>query len=194
MKKLAFLTVVIVFFLACGNQEKPQKNNKKTEQKEFVLQQGDTLFFENENFKVVGRENKEYTAYTFKIYNLKEDKTFDYKGGETDALWYQTTYKNYLLIDAGTGSQYRDFIIVNMKNGKEEKRFTCILQDDFKLTEGKFIFWKEIEKLPEGVEEPECPDCGEVPEEMLGYIEKWQFDFNTLEAENLKEYKRVYFM
>ncbi len=194
MKKLAFLTVVIVFFLACGGQEKSQKDSEKTDKEKFVLQQGDTLFFENENFRVVGQEKKEYMGYKFKIYNLKDDKTFDCDGGETDALWYQTTYNNYLLIDDGTGSQYRDFVIVNMENGKEEKRFTYISQDDFKLTAGKFIFWKAIEELPEGVEEPECPDCGNVPEEMLGYIEKWQLDLNTLEEKNLKEYKRIYFM
>ncbi len=189
MKKTTLLAVIIGFLVACNCQASQQKNQKE----EFVLQQGDTLFYENDDFRVVGREKEAYTGYTFRIYDRKTAQSFEYRGGETDALWYLSVYDTCLLLDAGTGAQHRDFVVVDMKNGKERHRQNYVAYEGVGIQGNTFIYWVQIDALPEGVAPPDCPQIEGIPDEQFGYVEKWAFDFNTMKSKSLKEYECIYF-
>ncbi len=148
MKKITLLAVIIGLLVACTSQASQQNTSKE----EFVLQQGDTLFYKNDNFRVVGREKKDYAGYTFRIYNQKTKQSFDYAGSETDAFWYLSVYDTYLLLDEGTGAQYRVFVLVDTKNGEKVHHFNYIDYDGSELKGNTFTYWLQIDTLPEGVE------------------------------------------
>ncbi len=189
MKKITFLAVIIGFLVTCNCHA----SQRKTEKEEFVLQQGDTLFYKNDNFRVVGREKKDYAGYTFRIYNQKTKQSFDYAGSETDAFWYLSVYDTYLLLDEGTGVQHRGFVLIDMKNGEKVHRFNYVAYDGSELKGNTFTYWLQIDKLPQGIKSPNCPQLEGVPEEQFGYIEKWMLNLDTLKFKNLKEYKCIYF-
>ncbi len=203
MKKLTILAVAIVFLMACNSEntkesssekgDAKQVEQEKTQKPEFVLAEGDTLFFENENFRVVGKEKTDYMGFLFKIYDLSTDKSFDYAGGETDALWYNSVFKNYLLIDAGSDAQHYSFIVVDMKNNKVVKHFDYIVRENAGLEGDKFTYWVSLDELPADVEKPNCEEFEGVPEDMLGYVEEWILDLNTMESEKTNNYECIYF-
>ncbi len=125
MKKITLLAVIIGFLVACNCQVSKQRPQKE----ELVLQQGDSLFYENDDFRVIGQEKEGYPGHMFRIYNKKTEQAFKYTGSETDALWYLAVYDKFLMLDSGTGTQHRDFIVVDMKKGKEVRRLNYVSQD-----------------------------------------------------------------
>ncbi len=147
-------------------------------------------------FEVSGQEKSGMMGYVFQIKDKQLKKSFDYKGTETDYLYFLGVYRNYLLLDEGTGN-IRGLVIVDMRNGqnvfKENGLVSSGDEDKDGLHGDKFYYWQQVEKLPEGQTPPKCDVMDGVPKTMYHNVGKWVFDFNTLKAKAVQEYRCQYF-
>ncbi len=187
MKKLTFLTVVIVFFLACGNQEKPQKNSKKTEQKEFVLQAGDSIIFENKEFRLVQNKKEKDNNDKFTIYDLKNSKSFTYSDID---LYFLKIYNNYLLFQEFVSDVENLLVVIDMTTGKkvfEASDFSG--EEKLKIIGDKAYYWDLAKDVPDNIKF----DCKEDQYMSIEHIEKFELNLNNLQTKSLKEYDCTYF-
>lgn len=150
-------------------------------------------FYNNIKYTVTGSKREDERGYNFHVYNKKTSEQYDFNLENikhTIQLFYGGVVNDYLVIDEGTGS-IRNLIIVDMSNGKIVKQ--NIMAEYYELKGHKIHYWRQIDVLPESVSPPPCNKEEGVPDEQYGYIEKFVFNFKTLEVEKLNEYECVYF-
>ncbi len=195
MKKIALIISVMIFCLSCNESTESQNETEETVEApvgtdNFTLQEGDTLFFENTNFRVVGKENEitegDFMGYKFRMYDLKTGKEFAYKAEENEIVWFSSVFNKYLLLDEGTDAQFRSIIILDMTTGQAVFKQNYVNHEGAGLQGDTFLYWLQIEKLPDGV-------TAKCPEEQSGYVEKWQFSLKTLKPAKTNEYDCIYF-
>ncbi len=152
--------------------------------------------YTGKRFEVSGQEKFDMMGYVFRIKDKQSKKSFDYKGTETDYLYFLGVYRNYLLLDEGTGN-IRGLVIVDMNTGrtvfKENGLVSSGDEDKDGLHGDKFYYWQQVDKLPEGQTPPKCDFVEGVPKTMYHSVGKWVFDFNTLKAKAVQEYRCQYF-
>lgn len=170
MKK-KILLVGLLLLAACQNKKNEEsRGTKESTRMEFVLTDNDKMEYQDDKYSLVSSSHEDATIY--RIYNKEEQRCSEFcSEGE---VYFHSVSGDCLILTSEVVSDEGQALIVSLETAKVLKEIDFV--NELRKEGDKLYYQIIIDKLPEGVKAPDCPDLE--PKEALVYLQECYFDFS----------------